>query len=254
MSWHCSQALVAEFSEVDSSDGEPSALSKSTSIAERFLRSVKMTGSLNRSKSGTTSELLTENHGEESSISSPEDSRARTFLARGEGLGLTESVPVYGPKWRGSSVRFDQDSRLWRIHPCLPLGDLGEFSGTWPRWGMMRNGECWELTTLAPRISAKEFGYVPTPRASDCNGGGVVGSKNKMNLRDYVMEFPTPCASNGAGGSNARKAWKKLGISNPGRLNPHWAEWLMGWPIGWTDLKPLATDRFHEWLNSHGEF
>ena len=23
-----------------------------------------------------------------------------------------------------------------------------------------------------------------------------------------------------------------------GQLNPPWVEWLMGWPIGWTDLKP----------------
>jgi len=29
-----------------------------------------------------------------------------------------------------------------------------------------------------------------------------------------------------------------------GPLNPEWVEWLMGWPLGWTDLKPLATDKF----------
>jgi site-specific DNA-cytosine methylase len=29
------------------------------------------------------------------------------------------------------------------------------------------------------------------------------------------------------------------------QLNPSWVEWLMGWPIGWTDLKPLVTDKFH---------
>jgi hypothetical protein len=29
-----------------------------------------------------------------------------------------------------------------------------------------------------------------------------------------------------------------------GRLNPTWVEWLMGWPIGWTDLEPLAMDRY----------
>ena len=26
-----------------------------------------------------------------------------------------------------------------------------------------------------------------------------------------------------------------------GKLNPDWVEWLMGWPIGWTELKPLET-------------
>jgi len=37
-----------------------------------------------------------------------------------------------------------------------------------------------------------------------------------------------------------------------GYLSPMWTEWLMGWPIGWTDLKPLETDKFRKWLRSHG--
>jgi hypothetical protein len=35
-------------------------------------------------------------------------------------------------------------------------------------------------------------------------------------------------------------------------LNPMWVEWLMGWPLGWTDLKPLETDKFQKWLDEHG--
>lgn len=38
-----------------------------------------------------------------------------------------------------------------------------------------------------------------------------------------------------------------------GQLNPDWVEWLMGWPIGWTALGPLATDRFQRWLRLHGK-
>jgi len=26
-----------------------------------------------------------------------------------------------------------------------------------------------------------------------------------------------------------------------GALNPTWVEWLMGFPLGWTDLKPSET-------------
>ena len=46
----------------------------------------------------------------------------------------------------------------------------------------------------------------------------------------------------------------KVTLENPtgGQLNPNWVEWLMGWPIGWTDLKPLETDRFQSWLQQHG--
>ena len=36
-----------------------------------------------------------------------------------------------------------------------------------------------------------------------------------------------------------------------GRLNPMWVEWLMGWPVGMTDLRPLGTDKFREWQQQH---
>ena len=39
-----------------------------------------------------------------------------------------------------------------------------------------------------------------------------------------------------------------------GRLNPDWVEWLMKWPIEWTALKPLGTDKYRLWLRSHGGF
>lgn len=32
------------------------------------------------------------------------------------------------------------------------------------------------------------------------------------------------------------------GLIRGGRLNPEWVEWLMGWPIGWTDCEPLETE------------
>jgi hypothetical protein len=35
-------------------------------------------------------------------------------------------------------------------------------------------------------------------------------------------------------------------------MSPMWVEWLMGWPIGWTDLRPLETVRFQQWRASHG--
>ena len=29
-------------------------------------------------------------------------------------------------------------------------------------------------------------------------------------------------------------------------------EWMMGWPSGWTDLKPLEMDKYQSWLQQHG--
>jgi len=42
------------------------------------------------------------------------------------------------------------------------------------------------------------------------------------------------------------------GLHNGGKLNPLWTEWLMGWPIGWTDLKPLEMDKSHCVQQQHG--
>ena len=39
-----------------------------------------------------------------------------------------------------------------------------------------------------------------------------------------------------------------------GTLNPVFVEWLMGWPLGWTGLKPLETDKYHFVQQPHGEF
>jgi len=37
------------------------------------------------------------------------------------------------------------------------------------------------------------------------------------------------------------------------RLNPMWVEWLMAWPLGWTDLKPLEMDKSHSAPQPHGD-
>jgi DNA-cytosine methyltransferase len=37
-----------------------------------------------------------------------------------------------------------------------------------------------------------------------------------------------------------------------GQLNPDWVEWLMGWPIGWTNLDPLNMEWFEMWKKGTG--
>jgi hypothetical protein len=47
---------------------------------------------------------------------------------------------------------------------------------------------------------------------------------------------------------------RAMGAGNGGKLNPTWVEWLMSWPLEWSDLKPLATDRFRQWQQQHGDY
>ena len=37
-----------------------------------------------------------------------------------------------------------------------------------------------------------------------------------------------------------------------GSLNPNWVEWLMGYPIGWTDLEGLGTPSSRKSLKKSG--
>jgi len=76
----------------------------------------------------------------------------------------------------------------------------------------------------------------PTPRAAEWKGTGPLGSKS----HNYRVEK----------GYLDATVQERGQITGP--LNPTWVEWLMGWPLGWTDLKPLETDRFRWWQHRHG--
>jgi hypothetical protein len=71
-------------------------------------------------------------------------------------------------------------------------------------------------------------------------------------------QFATPQARDFRTGQQSRwdnqERSRNLNDQIGGQLNPTWVEWLMGWPLKWTDLKPLGTDKFVLWLNSHGKF
>lgn len=43
------------------------------------------------------------------------------------------------------------------------------------------------------------------------------------------------------------RAWRQVF----GKVTPEAHEYLMGWPIGWTDLKPLETGKFQLWQSMH---
>jgi hypothetical protein len=82
------------------------------------------------------------------------------------------------------------------------------------------------------------------------------GINLQFPLRVAVRMWPTPAASDGRNwksGYHSLRNPQHLGHQDVGKLNPPWVEWLMGWPIGWTDLEPLATDKFRQWYDSHGK-
>lgn len=95
-----------------------------------------------------------------------------------------------------------------------------------------------------PNLSGQVKLY-PTPKASDSKGSGPAGSKSaehdlmKNNLKGVVM-YTTPCAAD-ATGSHGGNNHRSLRTDVAGQLNPTWVEWLMGFPIGWTELNVSET-------------
>jgi hypothetical protein len=89
---------------------------------------------------------------------------------------------------------------------------------------------------------------LPTPTAQDFKHRGP--NSKQQGLAD-VVRYPTPRTSGLSNGSGNCEAINKLydegkiseeerrsmRSGNGGQLNPTWVEWLMGYPLGWTDLK-----------------
>jgi len=243
MSWLFSQALVAAYSEANSLDGEQFVPSSGNPTPQAYLSPDKMTDFSRLSRFGMTFKPLTEHLGAAVLMWCQEDSRARTSALRAKERALTESGQGCGEKWRASFTKYDPDSRSWKTAQCSLLGGLEPFSQTWPQWGLMRNGECWERLTLERLTRGTESGSLremwPT----------VVKS-------DYAARRPT---ENWQGKSDLPSVvWTRSGGTQnpqmpPAKLSADWVEWFMGWPLGWTELKPLATDKSPCVPQEHGK-
>jgi hypothetical protein len=290
MSWLYSQALVAEFSEANSWDGEQYVPSNGNPTPQAYCAPDKMTDFSRLSRFGMTYKPLTEHLGEELLTWYLEDFRAKTSAQQEKEQESTESVQECGEKWRASFTRYSPDSRSWKTHQCSLLGDLEPFSETWPQWGLMRDGECWEQQTLEQTIRGTESGLSPngvdsfhTPNTTGLDGGsnsrkalkkrqenwptpdancGQRGTQPNWTPRrksgqpaQYTINqavrdkmFPTPTAHNAKecnSPSEKNRNTPTLATHAGGKLNPTWVEWLMGWPLEWTGLKPLGTDKSH---------
>jgi hypothetical protein len=303
MSWLFSQALVGQYWGENFSDGEQSVLLSGKPIQQAYCAPDKMMDFSRLSQYGMTYKPLPADLGKELLTLYLEDFHAKTLAQQEKAQELTENDQECGEKWQGSFVKFDQNTHLWKTHQCSLLGDLDVFSETWPQWGLMRDGECWEQTTLEQTIRGTESGLSPngvdtfhTPNTTGLDGGsnsrkallkkqmwptpiasrgGAWRSDGQVSMVARNVEtyeefwlltqgtskkkrekfWPTPATRDYKGAVKVGKRISKSGkIQNygeqlpnavGGKLNPTWVEWLMGWPLGWTDLKPLEMDKSH---------
>ena len=161
---------------------------------------------------------------------------------------------------------------------------------TWKASVIEQRGEYSQRVKLAHRTRESESTSWPTATVFDVTGGsyptelvnGQWRSKHSKDpnspwygakLRDAVetaekMNWPTPSAHEARLGYQDRSDPKKKGtqqslttvvVNNAGgrkkcsgHLNPDWVEWLMGVPIGWTELGFWETESCHKQPLKHG--
>lgn len=301
MSWHYLPALVAGSSEASSPASTPSARSRSKPSPERCFSDASGTACSPCSRSGTMPAPSMADPGVASWMSSLQASRASHSapLAR---ISARPTRAMGGPGRPGFLGRYDPASRSWRTSQISLLTNTSdEFSGIWPRSGMVSNGTVFRLRPSAPLTRETDSGFWltpkasdtgkgegqetflarvrdrsdrcahslaaqvrdpktwPTPRANDSQKRGDFDVLNPRNgLPAAVRRVPTPSAHDGKGSSKPGQRRRQLtdpamGVIDPGGLlNPMWVEWLMGWPIGWTDLQHLEMARYQEWSSMLG--
>lgn len=259
MSWLFSQALVEEYSAATCSGGAPFAPLSVMPTQHKFWRNDKTMEPSKLSQFGLTCAVLTEDHGEALLTWFRADSRVRTYQLPGMASALMAPALAYGAKWHESSARYDLPTSSWKTHQGLWTEDLHWSSVILPRWGMTRSGVLFRHPTAERPISASGSGLWPTPTVHGNHNQPGSSKTAGWGLSSAVKLWQTPVAddavSRPAGKWNSRGEPKLSAQVRPsplnGQLNPDWVEWLMGWPAGWTDLKPLEMDKFREWQQQH---
>jgi hypothetical protein len=241
MSWLFSQALVEAYSEASYLAGEQSAPLSGSHTQQAYCAPDKMTGFSRLSQFGMTFKPFVADRGEELLTLFREDFHVKTSVQSEKVQESKEIAAECGDKWRASFTKYDLNTHSWRTHQCSLLGGLDEFLETWPQWGLMRDGECWEQETLAHHTKGTESGsWLPTPLTSDykkITKNKEYHLKRNFDLPNKLVQIGHPPSKNGGWG------W----------FHPVLSESMMGWPTGWTELKPLAMDKSHSVQQQHGE-
>lgn len=111
-------------------------------------------------------------------------------------------------------------------------------------------------TNLSTQVYLEEQRkLIPTPTAR-CGQAPCIHGEGGMDLATYAKLIPTATTGAGMCGGSANyqrlKEMEDAGVitaeerrsmasGNGGQLNPTWVEWLMGFPLGWTDLSVSET-------------
>lgn len=263
-----------------------SVTSRGKPIQRQFLSRAWRRASWMRLLSGMTLSPSMGVHGVESLISSLRASLASPGVAPAGAMELMTNDGC-GQRSLGSFARLNPDGCSWRTCHVSLTGDWPKFSGIWPYAGSMRNGTCFQQRKRVPPTSANGCLSLPTPAAADSGRGSDTYPRGNLTLTGAIKRLPTPTATDAKGraytydggdkskrrlsltgmarllptpmvrDSRSLKGAQRMGnaegseplvVKVGGALNPHFVEWMMGLPIGWTAFEPVGTPSFQRWL------
>ena len=202
------------------------------------------------SLSGTMFAHLTESHGKELQTLCVVDSRAKTLVQQDlEKEYSKEQEADCGQKWHGSFTKWNQDLFLWKTHQLSLLTGSESFSGTWPQWGMMHDGECWELTIQDFHTIAEGHGLLPTVVKNEGMAflGGPIRSSETWKDTTRLSHRLIGLWKNFACREMNGRIRKRIAC------HPTFAEWMMNWPEMWSGTQELEMDKFQAWLHLHSK-
>lgn len=191
-----------------------------------------------------------------------EDSHVKTSVRQAKEKESQAKGQVYGSLIKKVLGFYDHKSQSLRTFQCCINVDLMLSLQILPKWGMMRNGSLYQLKRLGRCTSGKEFSLLPTPVSSDrftCNfKRSQVKEGSRHSLRIHHALLPTIGKNEYKGSSRKRyigsKDFHGAKMSEGLRtcetdkiyLNPYFAEAVMGFPIGWTELDAVEMQSFRK--------
>lgn len=213
---------------------------------------------------------------------SPEMAQALKEIGAGYGQKLSGSLARYDHA--NCSWKIAQQSLLEDLEPCLeiwpswgmtrsgacyPLPQLVPRTyaldgGASPDWqtpvaddAVNRSKGKWN-SRGEPKLSAQVM--IPTPTVCGNYNRKGASKTSGDGLATFVAKWPTPTAQDAKnstlppsqmGRDSIPGALLRNGEKAGGQLNPTWVEWLMGWPIGATELKHSEMDKCHSKQQQH---
>lgn len=146
-----------------------------------------------------------------------EVSPAKIYRSQEKVRALMASAAAYGAKSPVLLANYDRATSSWKTSQRCLVEGWAEFSETWPRSGMTRNGIAYQLPTLAHLTDETGCGLLPTPRRSG----------QSRSWKAYVREFSR---------GNLEEVLGEAGYS--GWITRQFVEWMMGFPLDWTLIMP----------------